>query len=123
MKALNQFTDVGKLVDDDMYSGYFLPFRTGATSPTDCYCHSIQANQLICEIDATTDVHVPMCDGANRSKCNSRLYHDSRQIPHVPGKNWMNDTMLPFENLSCSGPSCNCGASPCGEYLVSSVQH
>ena len=30
----------------------------------------------------------------------------------------MNDTLHPFENLSCtSGPSCDCGRSPCGEYL------
>jgi hypothetical protein len=52
-----------------------------------------------------------------RAKCNRALYHDSRQIPHVPGHNWMNNTMHPFENLSCHGRSCNCGASPCGEYL------
>merc|ERR1719272_13415 len=31
----------------------------------------------------------------------------------------MNNTYQPFENLSCtnSGGTCDCGASPCGEYL------
>jgi hypothetical protein len=118
VKALNQFADVGAKVDDEAYAGFFLPFRAGATSPSECWCTSVQANKLICHNSSATDVHVPMCDGADRSKCNKRLYHDSRQIPHVPGRNWMNDTLHPFENLSCtSGPSCDCGRSPCGEYL------
>ena len=112
MKALNQFADVGAKVDDHAFSGFFLPFRAGATSPTDCWCTSVAANRLVCQNATATDVHVPMCDGADKSKCNRRLYHDSRQIPHVPGKNWMNNTELPLENLSCHGASCNCGRSP-----------
>jgi hypothetical protein len=115
VKALNQFADVGVKVDDPRYAGFFLPFRAGATSPSSCWCKSVAANRLLCDNSTSSDVHVPMCDGASRSKCNRRLYHDSRQIPHVPGNNWMNSTMYPFENLSCHGPTCNCGSSPCGE--------
>jgi hypothetical protein len=32
----------------------------------------------------------------------------------VPGKNWANNTMHPFQNLSCTGGHCNCGKHPCG---------
>lgn len=35
----------------------------------------------------------------------------------VPGDNWSNDTMDVYQGLVCNGTTCNCGASPCGEFL------
>ena len=48
--------------------------------------------QIGCRNLTTNDVHVPMCDGANRSKCSARLYFDTHQVPIVAGSgnNWAN---------------------------------
>jgi hypothetical protein len=61
-----QFADVGAKVDSPEHAGYFLPFRSGATSPAECWCASVQANVLVCANETASDVHVPMCDGADR---------------------------------------------------------
>ena len=50
-----------------------------------------------------------MCDGALRTKCSPHLYFDSRQCPEVSGNNWMNNTLHPYENLTCTGKACDCG--------------
>ena len=50
-----------------------------------------------------------MCDKADPSKCNRRLYFDQNQCPQVPGDNWSNDTKDVYQQLVCRGPSCDCG--------------
>ena len=72
--------------------------------------------QVECHNLTRSDVHVPMCDGANRSKCSERFYFGTHQVPMVPGSNWAGKTLHPFENLSCTGGQCDCGRNPCGEY-------
>ena len=116
VKALSQFDDVSAKIDDPAFAGFFLPFKPGATQSGACRPNS--GIGVDCANLTASDVHVPMCDpGALRTKCNRKLYHDSRQIPEVVGHNYRNDTIFAYENLSCTGSTCNCGESPCGEYL------
>lgn len=130
VKALNQFADVSALLDDPgRYAGFFLPWKPRATYQSAlCDLRSsggppLMPNpQISCRNLTASDVHVPMCDGANRSKCSRLAYFGTHQIPIVPGagRNWAN-TSSPFQNLSCvagaAGGQCDCGANPCGEYL------
>lgn len=74
-------------LDDPAYSGWFLRFDTRKTS-----------------------YHVPLCAPENTSKC-SPFYHDQEQTPEVP------TTLQPHPDGSCAGGQCDCGDSPCGEYL------
>ena len=126
VKAMNQYADVSALIDDPAYAGFFLHWKPGATYQSE-HCDlktsggpPLMPNpQIGCRNLTASDVHVPMCDGANRSKCSPCLYFGTHQIPIVPGNNWQN-TSHPFQNLSCSiaaGGQCDCGESPCGEYL------
>jgi hypothetical protein len=122
VKAMNQFVDVSTLADDPVYEGFFLPWKPGATQSGACNIRThggqpLMPNpQIECHNLTSTDVHVPMCDGANKSKCSKRLYFGTHQIPMVPSNNWAANTSFPFQNLSCVG-QCNCGRLPCGEYL------
>lgn len=124
VKAMNQYLDVSQKLDDLAYRGWFLGWKQGATQTGPC---TIQTNggpplmpnpQIECINRTESDVHVPMCDGANRSKCSPDHYFGTHQIPMVPGQNWAHNTLTPFENLTCIvGGQCDCGAHPCGEYL------
>jgi hypothetical protein len=123
VKALNQFAEVSALVDSAAHAGYFLPWKPGATQSGDCDLRTnggppLMPNpQVECHNHTSSDVHVPMCDGANKTKCSDRLYFGTHQTPMVPGRNWAGNTLHPFENLSCTGGQCRCGLNPCGEYL------
>eukprot|EP00040_Diaphanoeca_grandis_P022888 m.123759 g.123759 ORF g.123759 m.123759 type:complete len:487 (-) comp29011_c0_seq1:136-1596(-) len=123
VKALNQFSDISTLVDNTAYAGYFLPWKphatqTGACAPGTTGGPPLMPNpQIECGNLTTTDVHVPMCDGADKTKCSKHLYFGTHQIPIVPGHNWARNTLFPFQNLSCAGGVCDCGMNPCGEYL------
>jgi hypothetical protein len=35
----------------------------------------------------------------------------------VPGHNWANDTEETYQGLTCFGKTCDCGESPCGEFV------
>ena len=72
---------------------------------------------VVCAVAAPSDVHVPLCDKAAPTKCNTELYFDQNQCAQVPGDNWSNDTSTIYQDLTCKGKSCDCGKSPCGEYL------
>lgn len=131
--ALNQFRHISKLVDDPQFSGYFLRFKPNATQSGRCWgqfdpragpgtgensrLDPIWPQPVVCEVLQPSDVHVPLCDKADPTKCNTDLYFDQNQCPQVPGDNWSNDTDAVYQGLVCEGRSCNCGLSPCGEYL------
>lgn len=128
--ALNQHRHVSNVLDDPAYAGFFLSFKPGATQNGKCWgirdpradpqgpwVDPIWPTPIICDTLSSSDVHVPMCDRADPSKCNTRQYFDQNQCPQVPGINWSNDTTNVYQGLACRGSSCNCGASPCGEYL------
>jgi hypothetical protein len=91
VKALNQFKDISTLVDDPAYAGFFLPWKKGATQHGTCNIRThggqpLMPNpQIECHNLSHTDVHVPMCDGANKTKCSPRLYFGTHQVPMVPG--------------------------------------
>ena len=122
--ALNQHRHVSSVLDDPAFADFFLRFtQTGACwgeedprqrgSPWD----PIWPTPAVCATPLPSDVHVPMCDKAAPAKCNRVHYFDQNQVPQVPGDNWSNDTMDVYQGLVCNGASCDCGASPCGEYL------
>ena len=131
--ALNQFRHISKILDDPAFAGYFLRFKAGATQSGKCWAvHDPRAvpgtgedsfvdpkwpTPVICANLTTSDVHVPMCDKAEPSKCNRKQYFDQHQCPQVPGHNWANDTKDVYQGLICKGSTCNCGNSPCGEFL------
>ena len=127
--ALNQYRHISKILDNPAYAGYFLGFKTGATQTGKCRMiwdprgaqspdhDPIWPTPTVCDAPLPTDVHVPMCDFADPGKCNRQLYFDQNQCPQVPGDNWSNDTTDVYQQLACFGKSCDCGASPCGEYL------
>ena len=71
----------------------------------------------VCKVGKPSDVHVPMCDKADPTKCSTELYFDQNQCAQVPGDNWSNDTKDVYQGLICNGKTCNCGKLPCGEYL------
>ena len=126
--ALNQHRHVSSVLDDPAFADYFLRFKPNATNTGPCYgiedprqrgspWDPIWPTPAVCETRAPTDVHVPLCDKANSSKCNTVHYFDQNQVPQVPGDNWSNDTMDVYQGLVCRGATCDCGASPCGEFL------
>ena len=127
--ALNQFAEVRVVLEDEAYAGFFLHFKEGATQTGRCRAvydprgkqapdhDPIWPTDAVCDVELPTDVHVPMCDRAEPTKCQRRLYFDQNQCPQVPGANWANDTQDVYQGLACRGKSCNCGANPCGEYL------
>ena len=123
VKALNQFASVSAVLDDAAYAGFFLRWKPGATHTGSCDLRTpggppLMPNpQVECRNLTRSDVHVPMCDGANRTKCSSRFYFGMHQLPLVPGHNWAGNTTHPFENLTCTTGQCDCGRNPCGEYL------
>ena len=71
----------------------------------------------VCAVSKPSDVHVPLCDKAEPTKCSKEFYFDQNQCAQVPGDNWSNDTKDVYQGLICKGKSCNCGKLPCGEYL------
>ena len=71
----------------------------------------------VCATAKPSDVHVPLCDKADPSKCSKDLYFDQNQCAQVPGDNWSNDTEDVYQGLVCHGKSCDCGKRPCGEFL------
>eukprot|EP00040_Diaphanoeca_grandis_P026411 m.147864 g.147864 ORF g.147864 m.147864 type:complete len:587 (+) comp30565_c0_seq1:106-1866(+) len=126
--ALNQYKHISSVLDDPSYTDFFLKFKANATQTGKCWGEvdprqghgpwdPIWPTPVVCEALTPTDVHTPFCDKAQPSKCNSVHYFDQNQCPQVPGDNWSNDSKKVYQGLSCNGPSCNCGASPCGEYL------
>lgn len=128
--ALNQFRHISRILDDPAYSGYFLHFKHGATQSGACRGtydprgkqspdhDPIWPEPVVCDTPLPTDVHTPMCDKPDPSKCNRKLYFDQNQCPQVPGDNWSNNSGPVYQGLAClTGKTCNCGVSPCGEYL------
>ena len=125
--ALNQHKHISSVLDDPSFADFFLRFKPGATQTGKCWGETdprqngpwdpIWPTLAVCETLIPSDVHVPMCDKALPSKCNNFHYFDQNQVPQVPGNNWANDTMDVYQQLVCYGSTCNCGASPCGEYL------
>jgi hypothetical protein len=126
--ALNQHRHISSVLDDPAFADYFLRFKPNATQTGACWGETdprqkgspwdpIWPTPAVCEALLPSDVHVPMCDKANASKCNSLHYFDQNQVPQVPGDNWSNDTMDVYQGLVCNGPTCDCGLSPCGEFL------
>ncbi len=126
--ALNQHRHVSSVLDDPAFVDFFLRFKPGATQTGPCWGETdprqagspwdpIWPTPAVCQPLLPSDVHVPMCDKAAPAKCNSLHYFDQNQVPQVPGDNWSNDTTDVYQQLACRGASCNCGASPCGEYL------
>jgi hypothetical protein len=136
--ALNQHAHVSSVLDDPAFADFFLRFKAGATQTGACWGEvdprqqgqpwdPIWPTPVVCAAVLPTDVHVPMCDKAAKptgSKCNRVHYFDQNQVPQVPSDNWSNDSADVYQGLVCingtgTAPdgSCNCGASPCGEYL------
>jgi hypothetical protein len=126
--ALNQHRHISVKLDDPAYSDFFLKFKAGATQTGACWGEvdprqrgspwdPIWPTPAVCATPLASDVHVPMCDRAAPTKCNRVHYFDQNQCPQVPGVNWSNDTYDVYQQLVCKGASCDCGASPCGEFL------
>jgi len=126
--ALNQHRHVSSVLDDPAFADFFLRFKPNATQTGACWgvtdprqagspWDPIWPTPAVCATPLPSDVHVPMCDKAAPGKCNAVHYFDSNQVPQVPGDNWSNDTMDVYQGLVCRGADCNCGASPCGEFL------
>jgi hypothetical protein len=126
--ALNQNRHISSVLDDPAYGDFFLKFKPGATQSGPCWGETdprqrgspwdpIWPTPAVCQPLIPSDVHVPMCDKANASKCTTLHYFDQNQVPQVPGDNWSNDTMDVYQGLVCFGGECNCGANVCGEYL------
>ena len=126
--ALNQHQHISSKLDDPAYAGYFLKFKPGATQSGACWgvvdprqrgspWDPIWPTPAVCATPLASDVHVPMCDRAEATKCNRVHYFDQNQCPQVPGHNWANDTQDVYQQLVCRGATCDCGASPCGEFL------
>lgn len=127
--ALNQHRHISSVLDDPAFADYFLRFKPGATQTGPCWGEvdprqrgspwdPIWPTPAVCEALLPSDVHVPMCDKADPSKCSRVHYFDQNQVPQVPGDNWSNDTMDVYQGLVCFGnASCDCGRNPCGEYL------
>jgi len=91
VKALPWFKSVRLILDDPLYSGFFLKFRQDDGSPT----------------------AVSRCAAENEEKC-SVFYHDQEQTPAVPTEDDPNPdgSCPPVEDGGC-----DCGTQPCGEYL------
>ena len=126
--ALNQHRHISSVLDDPAFADFFLRFKPGATQTGPCWGEvdprqrgqpwdPIWPTPAVCAALLQSDVHVPMCDKANASKCNAVHYFDQNQVPQVPGDNWSNDTTDIYQGLVCFGSSCDCGDSPCGEFL------
>ena len=126
--ALNQHRHISSVLDDPSFADFFCRFKPNATQTGPCWGEvdprqkgspwdPIWPTPAVCATLLPSDVHVPMCDKAAPAKCNSVHYFDQNQVPQVPGDNWSNDTQDVYQQLVCFGSSCNCGASPCGEYL------
>lgn len=126
--ALNQHRHISSVLDDPAFADFFLKFKPGATQTGPCYgivdprqngspWDPIWPTPAVCKALIPSDVHVPMCDKADTSKCSTIHYIDQNQVPAVPGNNWANDTMDVYQGLVCYGTTCNCGLNPCGELL------
>ena len=126
--ALNQHRHISLKLDDPAYADFFLKFKPGATQTGACWGEvdprqrgspwdPIWPTPAVCATPLPSDVHVPMCDRAAPDKCNRQHYFDQNQCPQKPGLNWSNDTLDVYQQLVCKGASCDCGASPCGEFL------
>ena len=126
--ALNQHRHVSSVLDDPSFADFFLRFKPGATQTGPCWGEvdprqrgspwdPIWPTPAVCEPLLPSDVHVPLCDKAAPGKCNNVHYFDQNQVPQVPGDNWSNDTLDVYQGLACAGGACNCGQSPCGEFL------
>ena len=126
--ALNQHRHVSSVLDDPAFADFFLRFKPGATQTGPCWGETdprqagspwdpIWPTPAVCAPLLPSDVHVPMCDKALPTKCNAVHYFDQNQVPQVPGDNWSNDTADVYQGLVCRGATCDCGASPCGEFL------
>jgi len=126
--ALNQHRHISSVLDDPAFADFFLRFRPNATQTGECWGEEdprqrgspwdpIWPTPAVCQALIPSDVHVPMCDKAAPDKCNRVHYFDQNQVPQVPGDNWSNDTLDVYQGLVCRGPSCDCGQSPCGEFL------
>ena len=126
--ALNQHRHISAVLDDPAFADFFLRFKPNATQTGRCWGEEdprqrgspwdpIWPTPAVCEALLPSDVHVPMCDKAAPGKCNAVHYFDQNQVPQVPGDNYSNDTMDVYQGLVCYGATCNCGASPCGEFL------
>jgi hypothetical protein len=92
---------------------YFLHFKNGATQTGKCHCiHDPRASgtsgesstedpmwptPIVCDVAEPSDVHVPLCDYAEPTKCNSKLYFDQNQCPMVPGNNFANNTNIVYQ--------------------------
>ena len=118
--ALNQHRHISAALDDPAYAGYFLKFKPGATQTGACWGETdprqagspwdpIWPTPAVCATPLPTDVHVPMCDRAQPTKCNRVHYFDQNQCPQVPGLNWSNDTTDVYQGLVCNGATCECG--------------
>ncbi len=116
---------MSSVLDDPAFADFFLRFRPNATQTGRCWGEEdprqrgspwdpIWPTPAVCEALLPTDVHVPLCDKAEPTKCNSVHYFDQNQVPQVPGVNWSNDTEDVYQGLVCRGATCDCGASPCG---------
>ena len=128
MIALNQHRHISTKLDDPASADFFLRFKPGATQTGRCWGETdprqgggpwdpIWPTPAVCDAPLPTDVHVPMCDKANLSKCTRDHYFDQNQVPQVPGENWSNDTIDVYQGLSCLNSACNCGENVCGEFL------
>ena len=126
--ALNQHRHISSVLDDPSFVDFFLRFKPNATQTGACWgiedprqqgspYDPIWPTPVICEKKIESDVHVPFCDKAEPTKCNSVHYFDQNQCPQVPGDNWSNNTLDVYQGLVCKGTTCNCGLSPCGEFL------
>ena len=103
-KALPWFSSVRKLLDDPLYTPWFLSY--GPSPPIN-----------------GTDYYNPKCDPLS-SKC-SNLWHDSTQSPdytRMPACPITGDCSIqvpgyPSGDGNCSAPACDVGAVPVGEYV------
>ena len=95
--ALNQHRHVSSVLDDGAFADYFLRFKPGATQTGPCWGEvdprqagspwdPIWPTPVVCEPLLPSDVHVPFCDKANRTKCGGTFYFDQNQVPQVPGE-------------------------------------
>ncbi len=126
--ALNQHRHISSVLDDPDFSDFFLKFKSGATQTGPCWGEvdprqngspwdPMWPTPAVCKTLIPTDVHVPMCDKADPTKCSTIHYIDQNQCPQVPGNNWANDTMDVYQGLVCYGTTCDCGDNVCGEFL------
>jgi hypothetical protein len=92
--ALNQHRHISSVLDDPAYADFFLRFKPGATQTGPCWGEvdprqrgspwdPIWPTPAVCAALIPSDVHVPLCDKVDSTKCNNVHYFDQNQCPQV----------------------------------------